>query len=118
MQPTELVTLNMRELDRLKVIQAVVDRMLKPGLAAERLHLSVRQIERLVLRYKQAGAAGVGSAARGRPGNRKLDEATAYRAPIFTPSPRTKRLNFSSGCMGLCRSDCGARPVCTHVGRG
>jgi hypothetical protein len=26
MQPTELVTLNMRELDRLKVIQAVVDR--------------------------------------------------------------------------------------------
>jgi hypothetical protein len=34
MQPTELVTLNMRELDRLKVIQAVVDRMLKPGLAA------------------------------------------------------------------------------------
>ena len=42
MQPTELVTLNMRELDRLKVIQAVVDRMLKPGLAAERLHLTVR----------------------------------------------------------------------------
>ena len=83
MQPTELVTLNMRELDRLKVIQAVVDRMLKPGLAAERLHLTVRQVERLVLRYKQAGAAGVGSAARGRPGNRKLDEATAYRALIL-----------------------------------
>ena len=57
MQPTDLVTLNMRELDRLKVIQAVVDRMLKPGLAAERLHLTVRQVERLVLRYKQAGAA-------------------------------------------------------------
>jgi len=83
MRPTELVTLNMRELDRLKVIQAVVDRMLKPGLAAERLHLTVRQVERLVLRYKQAGAAGVGSAARGRPGNRKLDEATAYRALIL-----------------------------------
>jgi hypothetical protein len=77
------VTLNMRELDRLKVIQAVVDRMLKPGVAAERLHLTLRQVERLVLRYKQAGAAGVGSAARGRPGNRKLDEATAYRALIL-----------------------------------
>jgi hypothetical protein len=83
MQPTELVTLNMRELDRLKVIQAVVDRMLKPGLAAERLHLTVRQVERLVLRYKQAGAAGVGSRARGRPGNRKLDDGTAYRALIL-----------------------------------
>ena len=78
MQPTELVTLNMRELERIKVIQAVVDRMLKPGLAAERLHLTVRQVERLVLRYKQAGAAGVGSRARGRPGNRnQVDELLA-----------------------------------------
>ena len=78
MQPTELVTLNMRELERIKVIQAVVDRMLKPGLAAERLRLTVRQVERLVLRYKQAGAAGVGSRARGRPGNRnQVDELLA-----------------------------------------
>ncbi|ONO40185.1 transposase, partial [Burkholderia cenocepacia] len=37
----------MRELDRLKVIQAVVDSGLKPGRAAERLGLTVRQIERL-----------------------------------------------------------------------
>jgi transposase len=83
MAATDRITMTMRELDRLKVIQTVVDRMLKPGLAAERLRLTVRQVERLVLRYKQAGAAGVGSAARGRPGNRKLDEATAYRALIL-----------------------------------
>jgi len=83
MQPTELVTLNMRELDRLKVIQAVVDRMLKPGLAAERLQLTVRQCRASVLRYKRAGAAGVGSRARGRPGNRKLDDGTAYRALVL-----------------------------------
>ena len=83
MKPTELVTLNMRELDRLKVVQAVVDRMLKPGLAADRLHLSLRQLERLVLRYRQAGAAGIGSGARGRPGNRKLDDGTAYRALVL-----------------------------------
>ena len=62
MAATDRITMSMRELDRLKVIQAVVDKMLKPGLAAERLHLTVRQVERLVLRYKQAGAAGVGSA--------------------------------------------------------
>lgn len=42
MYPATLVTLNMRELDRLKVIQAVVDRVLKPGRAAERLGLTVR----------------------------------------------------------------------------
>ena len=51
MHTTALVTLNMRELDRLKVIQAVVDTGLKPGRAAERLGLSVRQVERLVIRY-------------------------------------------------------------------
>ena len=44
--------MNMRELDRLKVIQAVRDRVLKPGQAADRLALSVRQVERLVQRYR------------------------------------------------------------------
>ncbi|HEV7833042.1 MAG TPA: ISNCY family transposase [Caballeronia sp.] len=113
--------MNMRELDRLKVIQAVVDRMLKPGLAAERLHLTVRQVERLVLRYKQAGAAGVGSAARGRPGNRKLDEATAYRALIlirdryadFGPTLACEKLRE---CHGLTLSKETVRHLMTAAG--
>ncbi|WP_434660146.1 helix-turn-helix domain-containing protein [Paraburkholderia sp. A3BS-1L] len=54
----------MRELDRLKVIQAVVDSGLKPGRAAERLGLSVRQVEWLVLRYRAAGIAGLVSGKR------------------------------------------------------
>jgi len=62
MHPATLVTLNMRELDRLKVVQAVVDMGLKPGRAADRLGLTVRQVERLVLRYKKSGAAGLASA--------------------------------------------------------
>ncbi len=80
MQPAGLVTLTMRELDRLKVIQAVVDTGLKPGRAAERLGLSVRQVERLVLRYRERGPGGVASGRRGRPGNRKLDDGLALRA--------------------------------------
>jgi transposase len=80
MQPAELVTLTMRELDRLKVIQAVVETGLKPGHAAERLGLSVRQVERLVIRYREHGPTGVVSGRRGRPGNRKLDEGLALRA--------------------------------------
>ncbi|MET3626441.1 helix-turn-helix domain-containing protein, partial [Burkholderia sp. 572] len=51
MYPGALVTLNMRELDRLKVTQAVVDMGLKPGRAAERLGVTVRQLQRLVDRY-------------------------------------------------------------------
>lgn len=80
MHPATLVTLNMRELDRLKVIQAVVDRVLKPGRAAERLGLTVRQIERLVIRYRESGAGGLVSRKRGRPGNRRLDDDEARRA--------------------------------------
>jgi transposase len=80
MHPATLVTLNMRELDRLKVIQAVVDRVLKPGRAAARLGLTVRQIERLVIRYRESGAAGLVSRKRDRPGNRRLDDDEAQRA--------------------------------------
>ncbi|KAA0086366.1 helix-turn-helix domain-containing protein, partial [Paraburkholderia sp. T12-10] len=80
MKPAALVTLNMRELDRLKVIQAVVELGLKPGRAADRLGLTVRQVERLVTRYRECGAAGLVSRKRGNPGNRKLDEGLALRA--------------------------------------
>ncbi|CAG9191766.1 hypothetical protein BVI1335_110053 [Burkholderia vietnamiensis] len=80
MHRTALVTLNMRELDRLKVIQAVVDLGLKPGRAAERRGLTVRQIERLVIRYRESGAAGLTSRKRGGPGNRRLDAELAQRA--------------------------------------
>jgi len=80
MHQTALVTLNMRELDRLKVIQAVVDLGLKPGRAAGRLGLTVRQIERLVIRYRESGAAGLTSRKRDRAGNRRLDEELARRA--------------------------------------
>ena len=80
MNPATLVSLNMRELDRLKVIQAIVEMGLKPGRAAERLGLSVRQVERLVTRYRESGAAGLASHKRGNPGNRKLDEGLAVRA--------------------------------------
>jgi transposase len=80
MNPATLVSLNMRELDRLKVIQAIVEMGLKPGRAAERLGLTVRQVERLVTRYRESGAAGLASRKRGNPGNRKLDEGLALRA--------------------------------------
>ena len=45
------ITMTMREADRLKTVQAVVDRMLRVGQAAQRLGMSRRQVERLVDRY-------------------------------------------------------------------
>ena len=71
------ITRPMRDLDRLKTIQAVVDRELKPGRAAERLGLSVRQIERLVIRYRAEGPVGLISRHRHRTGNRALKACVA-----------------------------------------
>ncbi len=53
------ITLSMRELDRLKIVQAVLDGLLKPGRAAERLKLTDRQFRRLVQRYRLEGAHGL-----------------------------------------------------------
>jgi len=69
MNASGTITMSMTEPDRLKVVQAVCERRLKPGQAADRLALSVRQVERLVQRYQAAGVAGPVSGKRGRPGN-------------------------------------------------
>jgi hypothetical protein len=55
MQRTGIITMSMRELDRLKIIQAVIDGLLKPGRAAERLSLTDRQVRRLVNRVRDEG---------------------------------------------------------------
>jgi hypothetical protein len=73
------ITRHMRDLDRLKTIQAVIDRELKPGRAAERLGMSVRQIERLVIRYRAEGPVGLISRHRNRTGNRALKASIAER---------------------------------------
>ena len=80
MNATGTITMSMTELDRLKVVQAVCERRLKPGQAADRLALSVRQVERLVQRYQAAGVAGLVSGKRGRPGNHQLSDGVARRA--------------------------------------
>jgi transposase len=80
MNTTGTITMSLRELDRLRVIQAVAERQLKPGRAAERLSLSVRQIERLVLRYRAHGARGLVSGKRARASNHRLPDGVAQRA--------------------------------------
>ncbi|BDB30168.1 ISNCY family transposase (plasmid) [Cupriavidus sp. P-10] len=62
----------MRELDRLKIVQAVVDGQLRPGVAAERLEITDRQFRRLLERYRQEGASGLVSRRRGRPSNNRM----------------------------------------------
>ncbi|SEB25193.1 ISNCY family transposase [Paraburkholderia sartisoli] len=76
----ERITMTMRELDRFKVIQDVVDGKLKPWRAAERLGLTTRQIRRLVGKLRDHGPTGLVSGRRSQPGNRRLDAGVADRA--------------------------------------
>jgi len=74
---TPKVTMTMRDLDRLKCVQGVVDRQLKLYQAAERLGLTTRQVRRLVRRYQQDGPVGLISRHRNRPSNSRLKDAVA-----------------------------------------
>lgn len=76
---TERITMTMRELDRLKIIQDVMDGRLKPWRAAQRLELTTRQIRRLVARLREHGPEGLVSRKRSRPSNNRLDARTADR---------------------------------------
>jgi transposase len=105
MNATGMITMTMRELDRLKVIQAIVEMGLKPGHAAERLELTVRQVERLVTRYRESGAAGLASRKRGQASNHQLPAGKAghvlalirERYTDFGPTLACEKLHESHG---------------------
>lgn len=77
---SETITMTMHEIDRFKIIQAVVDGNLKPRNAAVRLGLTTRQVQRLVNRYHEDGPAGLVSRRRNQPSNRQLAPGLATRA--------------------------------------
>ncbi len=79
------VTMSMRELDRLKVIEAIIEGRLKPAAAAQ------RQVHRLVLRYREDGPAGLTSRRRGQPSNRQLSPG------LENPAISLIRRNYSDG---------------------
>jgi transposase len=61
-----------KEIDRLRVIQLVLERRLTRVKAGEVLGICARHVARLCGAYKRDGAAGLVSRKRGRVGNRKL----------------------------------------------
>lgn len=99
------ITMSMRDIDRLKVIQAIVDGNLTASIAANRLQLTKRQVNRLVRRYRADGAAGLISRQRGQPGHRQLDDGMADialaiirdRYPDFGPTLACEKLRERHG---------------------
>jgi transposase len=74
------LTMSAKELNRIEILGRVLERRLTQRVAAERLDLSLRQVERLCRALRDRGAAGLVSRKRGRPSNHKLPEAVRVRA--------------------------------------
>lgn len=76
----ELLTMSKKELTRLEVMQRLDEKRLKQREAARQLGISVRQVKRLLRRYRHAGAAGLVSKHRGRPASNRLDARVRKQA--------------------------------------
>ncbi len=102
---TELLTMSMKELDRLRVIHTVLAGTLTWHEAAEHLTLSERQIGNVVARVRRDGARGLVHRLRGRPSNRRLPPGLIQRAvalvkttyPDFGPTFATEKLRERHG---------------------
>ena len=64
--------LSMAEADRAVVIGQVAEKRLRQREAADRLGLSVRQVKRLLARYRERGPAGLVSGHRGKVSNNAM----------------------------------------------
>lgn len=99
------ICLTMKEIDRLKTIQAVVDGHLTASIAAGRLGLSTRQVYRLVDRYRASGPLGLRSRLVGRASNHQLPAGVKEQAyqliamhyPDFGPTLACEKLAEQHG---------------------
>lgn len=76
-----LVTMSDKDLSRYKVINDVCERRLRREDAAQILNLSERQVQRLMNRLRESGAASLVHGARGKPSNNRI--SSDYRQTIL-----------------------------------
>ena len=75
----DVIYMSLRELKRLKVIEAVIERRITQKGAALMIGVSERHVRRLVRVVREEGEGGIVHKARGRPSNRKVSEEVKER---------------------------------------
>ncbi len=98
-----LVTMSDKELNRINVIQAVVEKRMRRRDAAHQLDLTERQTQRLMNRFREFGAAGLASLRRGQLGNHRLPESlnfdNVFQRPVLKAQiPRRRLHRYGSRC--------------------
>lgn len=66
------IVMSMKETERIAIMDNLVAKRIKQKHASQQLRISVRQVRRMVKRYKREGIAGLVHKGRGRVGNRAL----------------------------------------------
>lgn len=69
-----------QEIDRLKIIQQIDSKQMPQKVAATQLQLTVRQVKRLIKRYKDNGAEGLISKHRGKIANNRISDKVKNKA--------------------------------------
>ena len=70
-----IISMSMKETSRIAILEKLMKKEIKQKHGAKMLNLSVRQVRRLVKRYKRLGVLGIPHQSRGRVGNRRIEEA-------------------------------------------
>ena len=78
----ETVTMSHKELHRLQIIQESINRHITQEQAAARIGISIRQVKRLVQRYRNEGPSGLVSRRRGKRPNNSF--STEFRATVIS----------------------------------
>ena len=75
-----LLKMSTKEIGRLEVMQRLFEKRMSQKEAGEIMHLSIRQVKRLLKKYKKQGATGIISKHRGRKSNNCLAEEVKKKA--------------------------------------
>src|SRR3989338_4995282 len=74
------LTMSVKETERTTVMDNLIAKRIKQKHAARQLGISVRQVRRIMKRYKREEAAGLAHLGRGRPSNRMIPQTEKDRA--------------------------------------
>jgi len=74
------ISMSAKETERITIMDNLIEKRIKQKHAGRQLNISVRQVQRILRRYKREGVAGLVHLGRGRPSNRVIPQEEKNRA--------------------------------------
>lgn len=101
------ITMSAKEVERITVMENLISKRIKQKHAARQLNISVRQVQRLIKKYRKDGTRGLVHLSRGKESNRKINQIEKDRAidlvrkhyPDFGPTFALEKLSQNHGIL-------------------